>query len=475
MYRPLDTKKKRYSSLLLSIFLCFLLSTSIAVALTKLPDPVWTQSGTDGLGTPKNTHIHNLTTFKSHLYTGTMNGEGAQILRTSDGKEWELVVGPDLPGTNGPGFGNLNNQEVHEIKIFKSELYAVTYNTTNGTEVWRSSNGTDWEKVVGTGLPGLNAAGFGNKGNIDIQSSAIFKGYLYVGTWNDNGAEVWRTADGNNWEKVNQSGFGDKANDILLSMTVLGDHIYAATQKAPKPGEVWRSADGTNWTQCAPGGFDNEYNSGIECMVVFNSELYAGTSNYYGAEIFKTTDGQNWQKVMGSGFAGVNSAGFGNGSNKGIWALYVFEGNLYAGVYNDATGAEIWKSGRGADWTKVIGRDLTGINSPGFDDPNNIAVDSFGSFDGYLYAATDATIYDGTNTYDKSKTGFEVWRIAGENVGTKKPVKEKSSENTKEQKTGNKGISYLLICGLGTLGLLIIVVAIIIIIIIERRQKQQHP
>jgi len=470
MYRPLDTGKK-YFCLLLSIFLCFLFSTSITVALTKPPDPIWTQSGTDGLGTPKNTHIHDLTTFKSYLYTGTMNGEGAQILRTSDGKEWSLVVGPGLAGTNAPGFGNANNKEVHEIVIFKSVVYAGTYNT-NGAEVWRSNDGKAWEKIVGSGLSGTNGPGFGSKGNVDIQTSVIFKDRLYIGTWNDNGAEIWRTADGNSWEKVSQSGFGDKANTILLSMVAMKDHIYAATQKAPKPGEIRCSADGDTWTRCAPGGFDNEYNSGIECLVVFNSELYAGTSNYYGAEIFKTADSKNWQKVMGSGFAGANSAGFGNSSNKGIWALYVFENNLYAGVHNDSTGAEIWKSEHGADWTKLVGRDLIGVNSPGFNDPNNVAVNSFGTLNGYLYAATDATIYDGTHTYDKSKTGIEIWRFPGETVGMNKPAEDKSPVNPKEQKTASKSIPYLLIFGIGALTIFAVIAAIIIY---ERAQRQKHP
>jgi len=55
--------------------------------------------------------------------------------------------------------------------------------------------------------------------------------------------------------------------------------------------------------------------------------------------------------------------GFGDSNNTKITPLVVFGGALYAGVYNDVTGVELWRSADGTTWSQV--------NPDGFGDSNN--------------------------------------------------------------------------------------------------------
>ncbi len=77
--------------------------------------------------------------------------------------------------------------------------------------------------------------------------------------------------------------------------------------------------------------------------------------------------------------------------------MAVFEGNLYAGLSNMETGAELWQTSNGTTWTQV--------NVDGFNDTNNRRVITLAEFDGQLYA--------GTQNYNPSlgvSFGAQVWR-----------------------------------------------------------------
>jgi hypothetical protein len=72
--------------------------------------------------------------------------------------------------------------------VFAAQLYAGTKNSETGLEVWRSSDGLDWEQV--------NLGGFGDSNNwmtLWSNSTAKYNSRLHIGTWNfASGGEIWR-------------------------------------------------------------------------------------------------------------------------------------------------------------------------------------------------------------------------------------------------------------------------------------------
>ena len=66
-----------------------------------------------------------------------------------------------------------------------------------------------WEQVVGDLTGGGGGNGFGDENNDGVSSMAVFRGYLYVGTYRSTGCEVWRSSDGTTWEQVDTGGFAE--------------------------------------------------------------------------------------------------------------------------------------------------------------------------------------------------------------------------------------------------------------------------
>ena len=93
----------------------------------------------------------------------------------------------------------------------------------------------------------------------------------------------------------------------------------------------------------------------------------------------------------------ANINGFGYRTSYIVSALASFDGQLYAGIYNPNTGAQLWRQSPGAAWEAIF------IN--GLGDVNNVAVDHLIEFGGYLYAGTWNETNGGSN-------GGQIWRSA---------------------------------------------------------------
>jgi hypothetical protein len=410
--------------------------------------PGWRQSNINGFGEPAN-RINSLGSFGSQMYAGTFNGSGngAQLWRSSDGKNWSSVmadgfgdatnVGIDHlieyngkfyagtwnetatdPYTNGGqiwrsstgnsgdwskvvdnGFGDPTNGEVMRLAVFNNQIYAGTWSYTpaHGAEIWRSPTGNDgdWTRVVDNGLADATNAG--------VVTMEIFNGYLYVGTYSydsatsrSNGCEVWRT-DGVTWIKVVTDGFGD-LNCSRVSLAAYGDSLYAGTgiwnpdtQSSPG-GQVWRCTttsgcdEASDWTLSASGGFGNPQNRHIYSLLIFDSQLYAVTGNFStGLEVWFTSNGASWEQV---GFAG-----FGDSNNQApFWdnSVTVFNNRLFIGTMNWANGGEIWQLLNQIYLPLVSGWNLVSFNLH----PDSIAItDVLASLDSNfdLVYAWDAT------------------------------------------------------------------------------------
>jgi hypothetical protein len=127
--------------------------------------------------------------YKDQLYLGVGTSTGGGIWRTRDGKNWSRV----MEG----GFGDANNWKVETLVTYAGDLYAIVSNMGTGVEVWGTNGGEKWEQV---NLDGFNGSCFPdgffpgpcNWGTLFKNTPTLFKGGLYVGTWNFMGGEIWR-------------------------------------------------------------------------------------------------------------------------------------------------------------------------------------------------------------------------------------------------------------------------------------------
>lgn len=276
---------------------------------------------------------------------------------------------------NSDGFGDSQNGQIPSLAVFNGYLYAGTQNYTHhpeSSEIWRTSNGTTWEKVDDRLTSGSAAL-------------IVFQDYLYSGSWGDaNGGNIWRSQNGIDWTNVITDGFSD-VNNGIARFAVYCDTLYVGTWNATTGTEIWRTTDGLHWGQFGVGGLDgNPNNGGAIASEEFDGYLYWGIGNW-------TTGAQLW-RTDGITITPVITNGFGITENASVSSLSVFNGNLYAGLWN-SNDVQIWRSGNGVDWTHIVDADF---GSPGAHMANALEV-----YNGMLYLVVQ-----------EDDNGLQVWRTS---------------------------------------------------------------
>lgn len=223
---------------------------------------------------------------------------------------------------NGFGRGPYDGSEdFFALTVWDGCLYAGIEMTsgTEGAGVFRSCNGTSWVQV--------NTDGFGHMPNNDhIDSLAEYNGYFYASTGvqnsSFNGTEVFRTDNGTNWVQVDVSGFGSKNNENFKSMVVFNNMLCGGTWNQLVGAAVWCTSDGTDFVQKSLDGFGNSKNIVAWLLKVHGNYLYVAIqNNVQGVGVFRTSDLLNWEQV------GINGLGYGAGLNYA--RPFTFAGNLY--------------------------------------------------------------------------------------------------------------------------------------------------
>jgi streptogramin lyase len=302
----------------------------------------WTQVVSTSFGNSANWGVTSLATFNNELYAGIGNNTstGGQIYRSSNGSTWT----PVMTG----GFGDIHNHMVTRLKEYKGMLYAgvMTHDEPLGAGIWRSPTGNNgsWTSSASDGFEGDDA-------DFGISAMEVFSNTLYAATNNTtNGTDVWRTTDGLTWLRTSPEGFGEGAdNGGVTSFVAFNNQFYAATSNCNTGGQIWRYNGGSSWTKVVNGGFGDINNCEIGNLIVFQGAMYAFTHNhpwneyFTGGEVWRTTDGVNWVQVNQDGFGDSNTTS----GSWGIKASAIYRGALYIGAFNPA-GAEIWRS---VNWT----------------------------------------------------------------------------------------------------------------------------
>lgn len=348
-----------------------------------MPTSGWSQSNADGFGNADNIGVFSLGAFDDHLYAGTRNvAAGAEI--------WRLENGGWTPVMQG-GFGSGANQAIVHLLEFKGQLYASTWNqysdtASYGAEIWRSSDGEHWVRVV--------SAGFGNPNNGEMVLGE-FDGQLYAGTWGfDPEAslpEIWAspTGDAGDWSPIDVVGIA-AGNWGVVCFGAHDGGLYAGTANLSGGTQVWRTLDSTQWEQVTLNGFGDPSNKSVTALAGFEGYLYAATGTSWDAP-----RAQLWrcQQCDGSDWTLVRSGDYHFTDTWRKASLEMHDGYLYHFIGHQEQGLEVWRAADGLNWEEIA--------YGGFGDRNNIYTyfdNATLAFQGRIYVGTENVV-----------TGGEVW------------------------------------------------------------------
>jgi len=266
-------------------------------------DIVWETITTDGFGDAGNKAATFMCIFKGSLYVGCFNPvSGPEVWRSASGD----------PGTwtqvNKDGWGFPSNSDATRMLVHDGYLYVGTESAREalapkvGCQLWRTDGNLappydQWELV--------NNGGFGNPANHNICALAMFRGKMYAGTWNTRqGFEVWRatptqTVPFLDWEQVGENGLGDPENIWTLGMSVFDDTLYLAgggkfdveggvaalwlgTAKLTYThgGFLMKTNDGSQWEKISAPGFLEPPTMGAGSPVLFRGRLFLGDFSF---------------------------------------------------------------------------------------------------------------------------------------------------------------------------------------------------
>lgn len=208
----------------------------------------WTRVAENGFANDiYNTDVLSLVVYDGNLYAGTRHGDwhdddhangplGGEIWRSDNGTAWTRV--------NAPGFGTLEAHRVESLVVFQNGLYAYVSHvggTAAGADVWRCTKAicaeqADWTKVAENG--------FGVPQNQYLYTGAVFGGYLYGAVYNaTTGMQLWRTANGSDWEKATPyDGFGNSNNRYVSNhaMAVFNERLTLGVTNGTNGAGVWQ-------------------------------------------------------------------------------------------------------------------------------------------------------------------------------------------------------------------------------------------
>jgi hypothetical protein len=217
--------------------------------------------------------------------------------------------------------------------------------------------------------------------------------YLYASTLGHQ-ADLWRTSTGepNSWSNV----WTNATVSSVRSMEVHNGLLYLALMNDALEhdhiGKIW-ATDGNAFSPVMEDGFGNPDNVGIESLISYNGWLYAGTANSAtGYEIWKLAGpNENDPPVR------VVAGGGPSPNNEWACSPCIFQGRLYYGSLlsmMDALlrgfpgGADIIRIDENDHWETVVGRGSLSGYSSGFNRRLNSYIWSMAAHDGWLYAGT---------------------------------------------------------------------------------------
>jgi len=241
----------------------------------------------------------------------------------------------------------------------------------------------------------------------------FYDGKLYVGTWNDYGTQIWKRTRieklgywYESWKQVNgpNTKFNSPSNYGSTSMAVYDNKLYVGTINLDDGPEIWEyNRVNDSWEKRASHGFGfGAQNRSITSMAVYDraGALYAGTfNNVSGAQIWKSSGGMNWEQdeqIKKTPYFYDNSD---------ITSMAVYSGFLVVGTENWRTGTEIWAYEADSDFWMQVNKD--DFDEQDDDITSNLKTTSIFVYNNELYAISQPPeVPDQTS-------GSRIWRYSG--------------------------------------------------------------
>ncbi|MBD3329121.1 hypothetical protein GF357_01350 [Candidatus Dojkabacteria bacterium] len=334
------------------------------------------------------------------------------------------------------GFNDKSEYSIEHYTEYENKIFFSSVIQNNSSSKFRIMS------FDGTNFANESDENFGIAGSFWVSGMGVYEDKLYVGIYFQNGYRLWVKDGSNPWALIRNGGTNYMANGFCE----VGGNLYIGTNN-PAGAQVWEF-DGVDWTQVDDGVFASNDRSALNCTVM-DSKLYFATENFTdGTAIWELDPSQ----PSGARWNQLAAGGFGNSNNQKS-NLVVYDGKIYAGTYNVATGGEIWVYSQDSgswDWSNLVdkgngnqenyylgvsmvernsklyfstgnlrkgtqiweydGSDLVQINLAGFGDVlnNSALVVNYASEPDQLFAFTRNTVY-----------GVEVWEtgLSGQTNG----------------------------------------------------------
>jgi hypothetical protein len=246
----------------------------------------WEPVSDFGFGDLENQSLHEICGFGDHLYVGTLNNNGFQLWRsTCEGKrpyQWELVL------QRGAWRGPLN-QIALSMCPFKGALYVGTGIQGGGidkqnnigpaaSELIRVHPDKSWDLIVGVGRDTPD----GRKDPLSGRGAGfdkLFNGYF----WRMCEHDGWLYMGTFEWSSVlgyvKQGRWSGTFGKVL-------SHVGPKNVFKYQSGfDLYRSNDGENWVPVTTNGMGNPYNMGLRTLASTPHGLFIGTANPWGPKV----------------------------------------------------------------------------------------------------------------------------------------------------------------------------------------------
>jgi len=312
-----DTEEEAHSSLQAAILKS--LAASSAVAL----EPVYEE--------PLGFIPYALLSHRERLWAAT-NLDVVLVSETGNPESWKRIPvtqqqsdyfqvfeGPDAP------------EDILDPGEYLSQVYCLAaYKTPEGREgiyagtnmkglVYAMEGSEDWRPAFSTGeervhslasFAGALFAGTSSRGRIyrwnggeaelvhqsrefGITALVRHKDAIYAGTYPE--GMILRSEDGEAWESVLRTG-----QRFVNQLFTSGDALYAACSH-PAGGAIYRTNDGQIWEKC----FASERDANVFAMALFGGRLYAGTGD--AGRLYSSRDGVRWEVTAVSSEAALRT------------------------------------------------------------------------------------------------------------------------------------------------------------------------
>lgn len=312
--------------------------------------------------------------------------QSAESPSTEDGSKWEEVITP--------GFGNINNCGIVALAEYKGQLYVMTRNEIEGSEIWRTAADGSWEQVL---FPGEETNGvYGNPWLTSMWGSMIvFKDKLYCGfssghqvrVYDSTGCEIWRY-DGNIWEPVISDKKDTEEKGVITAIAGCDKNDGDVTARITDSNKRWEEnqwAGGVLQITSGEGRFRhfNIITNTSDTLTVQQDEVAGNEGQEFticGRQHFKNPSPplvEYDRGAVGTGDSyeigtGKDENGFGDFWNKLIAEMVIFDDKLFVSTaINYEHGAQIWYTGDGDTWKVTEPANSFGNFNTDFGYPNS--------------------------------------------------------------------------------------------------------